>query len=824
VDELLPLLVAHLLSRSELTAALEAAIEGTLAFLPLEEAPSADGVHALEIDVPWWTRPVVVLAEPAGLPSGGLYPLALRTLSDESAGDLLALLAAESEVAKERVDVDADVEAEAAPASRSMAVVGQILGGKYEVGALLGAGGMGNVFHAQHLALDKAIAVKVLHPRYQNDPGFVASFHREARASSRLDHPNVVRVLDFGQEPDGRLYLTMELLAGSDLRAVLNVQRRLTLPRIIDVMSQVCAALSASHGEGVVHRDIKPDNIRLVPSIDDEGKPFELVKVCDFGIAEILGSERAESSTTTSGTPDYMSPEQAQGAALDARSDIYSCGIMLYELATGVVPFVDGQTPLAILRMQIESEPRAPSTIVPGLDRRLEAVILKAMRKDPAERYQSARELRVSLRAIAETAPAQPRAKVRSVRLPASAIAQRADAIDIDDLLAGGDAWRGDAQPEQAWIEGEQYATALIKDPEIAAARLDAITDPAQLARELPGLDRAMAALAHRGEAVALQAVVARLAARARGEAPGDATGAGLAAKALQTLFAKPTLLLPIAQAALDAPAPARESARRVLAVAGVSGAVALCTARQSPAAEGELGAGMRSRFVAALREVGLAALPVIVDALRRAAAHEAALLEDLLRAVPESVPAGVGVGDVAGDPGDTVAEQLRHATPAVRRAAVTALASLWGPRARPRLVKALDDADESVLMAAIGALHRGGGIDGDLVRRIERILAEASPASDELRMAAAGALVDTVGPARAQAIEVVSRAVAPPVAGFLSKLMSAEAVERPQVVVALARVLIGLAGEGAARVIETRAARSSAELKRDLLALTASR
>ena len=818
MDELLPLLVAHLLSRSELTAALEAALDGSLAFLPLEEAPSADGVHALEIDVPWWTRPIVVFAEPAGLPSGGLYPLALRPLSEEGAGDLLALLAAESEVAPAHVDVDV----EAAPVSRSMAVVGQILGGKYEVGALLGAGGMGNVFHAQHLALDKAIAVKVLHPRYQNDPAFVASFHREARASSRLDHPNVVRVLDFGQEPDGRLYLTMELLAGSDLRAVLNEQRRLPLPQMIDVMSQVCAALSASHGEGVVHRDIKPDNIRLVPSVDDEGKPFDLVKVCDFGIAEILGSERAESSTTTSGTPDYMSPEQAQGAALDARSDIYSCGIMLYELATGVLPFADGQTPLAILRMQIESEPRPPSTLVPGLDRRLEAVILKAMRKDPKERYQSARELRVSLRAIAETAPVQPRVKVRSVRLPASAIAQRADAIDIDDLLAGGDAWRGDAQPEQAWIEGEQYATALIKDPESAAVRLDAITDPAQLARELPGLDRAMAALAHRGEAVALHAVVARLTARARGEAPGDATCAGLAAKALQTLFAKPTLLLPIAQAALDAPALARESARRVLAIAGLSGAVALCTARQSPAAEAELAAGMRSRFVAALREVGPVALSVIVEALRRAAAHEASLLEDLLRAVPESVP--VGVGDAAGDPGETVAELLRHATPAVRRAAVTALASLWGPRARTRLVKALDDADESVLMATIGALHRGGGIDGEMVRRIERILAEASPASDELRMAAAGALVDTVGPARAQAIQVVSRAVAPPVAGFLSKLMSAETVERPRVVVTLARVLIGLAGEGAARVIETRAARSSAELKRELLALTSSR
>lgn len=816
MDELLPLLVAHLLSRSELISALEAAIEGTLAFLPLEEGPSASGIHALEIDVPWWSGPVVVLAEPAGEPSEGLFPLALRPLGDEGADDLKALLAAESEAEPEPVVI------EVGPVSTPMAVVGQTLGGKYQVGELLGAGGMGNVFRAHHLGLDKAIAVKILHPRYQRDPAFVALFHREARASSRLDHPNVVRVLDFGQEPDGRLYLTMELLAGSDLRAVLNERRRLPLQRAIDVMVQVCAALSASHAVGVVHRDIKPDNIRLVPARDDEGNPFELVKVCDFGIAEILGGEQAESETA-SGTPDYMSPEQARALPLDARSDIYSCGIMLYELVTGVVPFFEGETPLAILRMQIEKEPRPPSALVPDLDRRLEEVILKAMRKDPTQRYQSARELRTSLRAIAETAkaPVPRRARVISVKLPPSAMDQRSDAIDIDDLLAGGDAWRGDAQPEQAWIEGEQYATALIKDPASAVARLEGLTDPAQLARELPGLERAMAALAHRGEAVALQIVVARLAARAQGAAPeatGDATCAGLAARALHALFAKPAMLLPIAQAALDAPAAAREAARRVLVIAGAAGADTLCTARATPGGGGEVGAGTRPRFVVALREIGPVALPVIADALRRAGPHDAAFVEDLLRAVPEGADARAGNG---GDAGEIVAELLGHSTPAVRRAAVTALALLWGPRAHLRLVKLLDDGDEGVLMATIGALHRGGGIDGEMVRRIERILAEASPAGDELRMAAAGALVDTVGAARAQAIEVLSRAVAPPAAGFLSKLMSAEAVERPRVVVAMAQVLLSLAGDGAVRVIQTRAGRSSAELRRELLALT---
>jgi serine/threonine-protein kinase len=819
VDELLPVLVAHLLSRAELTNAIEAVLERTLAFVPLDEAPLGAWPHALEIHLPWWSRPLVVLAEPAGEPSMGLFPVLLRPLDDGATEELEALLLVEADEMDAEIDVETAVDAVAASGSDGM--VGRTLGGKYQVGALLGAGGMGNVFRAHHLALDKAIAVKVLHPRYQHDPTFVASFHREAKASSRLDHPNVVRVLDFGQEPDGRLYLTMELLAGSDLRAVLIEQRRLPLRRMIEVMVQVCAALSASHAQGVVHRDIKPDNIRLVPSRDDEGNPFELVKVCDFGIAEILGSDRAATSVS-SGTPDYMSPEQARGEPFDARSDIYACGVLLYELATGVVPFVEGETPLAILKLQIEQEPRPPSTLVPDLDRRLEAVILKAMAKDPAQRHQSARELRVALRAIAETVPTPrpARAKVRSVRLPTSAMAQRSDAIDIDDLLAGGDAWRGEDQPEQAWIEGEQQASALIKDPAGAAARLETIVDPAQLAREMPGLDRALAALAHRGEAVALHVVAARLALRARGEAPGDATCAGLAAKALHTLFAKPEMLQPVAQAALDAAAVPREAARRLLAIAGAAGAASLCAAREALSGASDLGAGTRPRFVAALKEIGAAALPVITSALRRAATRDAMFAEDLLRAVPEGV--STRPGDGASEPGEIIAELLHHAAPAVRRAAVMALAALWGPRSIGVLARTLDDPDEGVQMATIGALHRGGGIDGEVIRRIEKILAESSVAGDELRMAAVGALVDTAGPARARAVELLSRAVAPPASGFLTKLVTAEAVARPRVIVTMARVLLRLAGAEAVKVIETRAARSSAELRRELLALTA--
>jgi len=280
----------------------------------------------------------------------------------------------------------------------------RIAEGKYIIESLIGSGAAGAVYRATHRELRRTVAIKVLHPHYQQDPQFMTSFRGEALAASQLDHPNVMRVLDFGQEPDGLVYIVMEYLSGRTLQSLLDEERRLPTDRAVEIMIQVCAALSVAHDHGIIHRDIKPDNIMLVPSRDDEGATFELVKVCDFGIAALQNprAEDAELAATEhviAGTPEYMSPEQARGAEVDARSDVYACGICLYELVTGRPPFI-GNTPAEILIKQLEEQPKPPSQIIKGLDPLLEEIILRAIQKDPEKRHQSARELRVELKEL----------------------------------------------------------------------------------------------------------------------------------------------------------------------------------------------------------------------------------------------------------------------------------------------------------------------------------------------------------------------------------------------------------------------------------------
>ncbi|HVJ91027.1 MAG TPA: protein kinase, partial [Labilithrix sp.] len=290
---------------------------------------------------------------------------------------------------------------------RDPAIGRRIAEGKYIIQSLIGSGGAGAVYRATHRELRRTVAIKLLHPHYQQDPHFMTSFRGEALAASQLDHPNVMRVLDFGQEPDGLVYIVMEYLSGRTIQSVLDEERRLPPERAVDIMIQVCAALSVAHDHGIIHRDIKPDNIMLVPSRNDEGTTFELVKVCDFGIAALQRSraedsedeELAAASRVIAGTPEYMSPEQARGAEVDARSDVYACGICLYELVTGRPPFI-ADNPGAILIKQIEEMPKPPSQIIRGLDPILEEIILRAIQKDPAKRHQSSRELRVELKEL----------------------------------------------------------------------------------------------------------------------------------------------------------------------------------------------------------------------------------------------------------------------------------------------------------------------------------------------------------------------------------------------------------------------------------------
>ena len=280
-----------------------------------------------------------------------------------------------------------------------------IAAGKYVLESVIGTGAIGIVFKASHRDLGRTVAIKVLNPQFRDDPELLKVIRSEARAASLLEHPNVARVYDYGHEPDGLVYIVMEYLSGYTLGNVLGARRKLAIRRAVDIMMQVCGALSAAHDRGIVHRDVKPDNVVLVPAQDDEGEPTEIVKVCDFGIAA-LGTKRRDVIETpggesyAAGTPEYMAPEQATGGPLTAAADVYACGVVLYEMLTGAVPFSCGpnEKPFQIFLKHANDPPRPPSELTPNLPNALENVVLRALSKEPEKRYASAREMRLDLR------------------------------------------------------------------------------------------------------------------------------------------------------------------------------------------------------------------------------------------------------------------------------------------------------------------------------------------------------------------------------------------------------------------------------------------
>jgi hypothetical protein len=289
---------------------------------------------------------------------------------------------------------------------RTGELVGRVVAGKFRIESYVGGGAMGAVYKARQVALDKDVAIKVLHGEHAGDATFAARFQREARAASRLDHPNSMRVIDFGQEPDGLLYIAMEFLDGRDLFHVIREDWPLSTRRVADIVSQALAALAVAHEMGIVHRDLKPENIMMLSGTDDEGHTSDVVKVCDFGIAKFTEQREAPatgqkltSQGIVVGTPEYMSPEQGKGEALDARSDLYAMGVILYQMLTGRVPF-DAETAIGVVLKHVTEEPVPPRKINPQADERLEAVCLKAMRKKREDRYASARQMRQELRAV----------------------------------------------------------------------------------------------------------------------------------------------------------------------------------------------------------------------------------------------------------------------------------------------------------------------------------------------------------------------------------------------------------------------------------------
>jgi serine/threonine-protein kinase len=274
----------------------------------------------------------------------------------------------------------------------------QVLGERYEIGGVLGRGGMAEVHRGRDLRLGREVAVKVLRHDLARDPSFQVRFRREAQAAASLNHPAIVAVYDTGEDrttTGATPYIVMEYVEGDTLRDVLRREGRLSPERAMSLSADICGALDFSHRNGIVHRDVKPGNVMITPQ--------GTVKVMDFGIARAVSDSAATMTSTAAviGTAQYLSPEQARGESVDARSDVYSLGCLLYELVTGAPPFT-GDSPVAVAYQHVREDPRLPSSINPEIPAELDAILLKAMSKNPANRYQSAADMRNDLlRALA---------------------------------------------------------------------------------------------------------------------------------------------------------------------------------------------------------------------------------------------------------------------------------------------------------------------------------------------------------------------------------------------------------------------------------------
>jgi eukaryotic-like serine/threonine-protein kinase len=267
-------------------------------------------------------------------------------------------------------------------------VSGSVLGGRYRVEARIGAGGMAEVYRGIDGVLDRTVAIKILLPQFARDASFVERFRREAQAAARLNHPNIVGVYDSGADGETQ-YIVMEFIEGRTLADFMAGGGSFTSFSAIEVAEKVCDALAYAHVAGVIHRDIKPANVMVTRQ--------GVVKVMDFGIARIVaGPETAPQTSAVLGTAAYISPEQAQGQPVDGRSDIYSLGAVLYEMLAGRPPFT-GDTPVAVAYKQVNETPMPPSLVNADVPPQLDAVVMRALAKNPANRYQAADEFRADL-------------------------------------------------------------------------------------------------------------------------------------------------------------------------------------------------------------------------------------------------------------------------------------------------------------------------------------------------------------------------------------------------------------------------------------------
>ena len=310
-------------------------------------------------------------------------------------------------------------------------LVGRVLADKYRIEERISEGGMGAVYRATHVLMDKTVAIKVLRPSLAVDEKLVARFTREARAASRLGHPHAITVMDFGED-SGLVFLVMEYLRGRTLKDLIREEGPLPIDRVVEISRQIADALDAAHAQGVVHRDLKSDNIMLVEI--NGGRDW--VKVVDFGIAKIMEPTDPEltAPNLVIGTPHYMSPEQCSRSTVDARSDVYSLGVIIYEMLTGHVPFT-ADSPTEVLLKHLREQPPSVREERPALPLAVDRVVMRALAKRPEERFQTAGELASAL-ALAATGVEQTATFAERPRIVVPVGEEREEATVVQSAVA----------------------------------------------------------------------------------------------------------------------------------------------------------------------------------------------------------------------------------------------------------------------------------------------------------------------------------------------------------------------------------------------------